>query len=518
MKKATKLIFKISAVLLIIGLNYSGIFAIGEVLAAFFDNEASTASFSAASFDFSLTNQNVGGFIGVELGEDKEFISVVTKTSGSLDIQYKARAEKISGNDDFCNALKLEAFHSAISYDGALLSFDIATTNSLGTWAFKVELPHTASNFSHGEECNVDLVFEGWRKDVADSSQSGFTDEERIQLRLVSRMIVLNEFLPRPSGIEYGFDFGDDDSDMPQGEWVEIYNNSDNSFDLAGWYIRDESATNKIMITADNTYPAGTVINGKSWLVVYMNKAVLNNDGDTLKLFGNTDTLVDSHAYTSNDYCDIEPTPGDENSTDTSGSCAGVPPNKSYARIPDGIGAWVDPIPTPGRMNVLEGENVSMASSILSLSQASEIIPEEATIDEPIIETEVVDATPENLITDLLDFLKEINEEFGQPFFGDSLQAGNDTSVTNETTEITETNEIIPAEPAEEVIPEAISAVAPEVVPEEPQVTKEQPIVVEEPIIEDQPAIEEQPVVVEEAINVEPPPVPPPVDLPAPTE
>ncbi len=517
MKITTRFIFKIAAVFLIIGLNYSGFFAIGQVLAAFFDNEASTASFSAASLDFSLTNQNVGGSIGVELGEDKEFISVVTKTSGSLDIQYKARAEKISGNDDFCNALKLEAFHSAISYDGALLSFDTAITNSLGTWAFEVKLPHTASNFSHGEECNVDLVFEGWRKDVADSSQSGFTDEERIQLRLVSRMIVLNEFLPRPSGIEYDFDFGNDDSDMPQGEWVEIYNNSDNSFDLAGWYIRDESATNKIMITADNTYPAGTVINGKSWLVVYMNKAVLNNDGDTMKLFDNANILVDSHAYTSNDYCDIEPTPGDENSTDTSGSCAGVPPNKSYARIPDGIGYWVDPIPTPGRTNVLEGENVSMASSILS--QANEIIPEESIIDEPIIEElaeepiieiEAVDTTPENLVTDLLDFLKEINEEFGQPSLGDSFQNGNDISVTDETTEIIETNEAVPTEPVEEVIPE--------VVPEEPQVIEEQTVIVEEIIIEEQPVIEEQPIVVEETINVEPPPVSPSVDPPAPTE
>jgi len=170
--------------------------------------------------------------------------------------------------------------------------------------------------------------------------------------------VVINEFLPNPEGLEYGFNFGDDSSNMPQGEWVELYNNSDNSFDLAGWYIRDESATNKIIITAANTNPAGTVINGKSWLVVYINKAVLNNTSDTVKLFDDADNLIDLYTYTTtNDYCDLEPTPGASNTNIPSGACSGVPPNKSYARIPDGSANWVDPIPTPGAPNILEEKN-----------------------------------------------------------------------------------------------------------------------------------------------------------------
>jgi len=44
----------------------------------------------------------------------------------------------------------------------------------------------------------------------------------------------------------------------------------------------------------------------------------------------------------------MEPTPGDENdSNPTPPFCPStVPGNKSYARIPDGTGAWIDPIPT----------------------------------------------------------------------------------------------------------------------------------------------------------------------------
>ncbi|MCK5096338.1 MAG: lamin tail domain-containing protein, partial [Candidatus Pacebacteria bacterium] len=374
---------------IIVGMNGLGLSAIGQTICHFNDTEASSANvFAAGILDFSLDNTNVEEFIGIELGEDIEFSSAATKMVGSMDIQYEVYAEIMGGSNIFCEALQMEVFHSQVFYDGDLLSFDTATTTAFGTWAFKLNLPHMATYIPHGEECNVDLVFKGWREDVADFDQSGFTDEERIHLRLTSRMIVLNEFLPRPDGEAYGFDFGDDSSNMPQGEWVEIYNNSNYAFDLAGWYIKDslESEINKIMITDLNTVPATTMIGAKSWLVVYMNKAVLNNTGDTVKLFNNNDELIDHYAYSSHDHCELEPTPGDENSDTTGdGSCESVPPNKTYARIPDGVGEWVDPVPTPGGANILEEGGLSLlfatgdASGGVDEGVNDEIVGDEAT-------------------------------------------------------------------------------------------------------------------------------------------
>ena len=385
-----KPIIKIICLLIIIGLNWAGLSAVIETIAYYQDSEDSSQNgFSAATLDFSLVNNHIEDFIGMEAESDIEFASLVIKITGSLDVQYEVYAEKISGNDNFCNALLLEAKHNGIEkHNGTLLSLSVPAIPQLGTWEFKIDLPVSASNVPHGVECNVDLVFKGWRTDVVSFEDSGFTDEERINLRLTSRMIVLNEFLPNPDGLAYGFDFGQDKSSMPQGEWVELYNNSDYDFDLAGWYIKDslDTDTNKIMITAANTYPAGTVINAKSWLVVYMNKAVLNNTGDTVKLFDNTERLVDSYTYTTtSDYCNIEPTPGDKNTTEASGSCAGVPPNKSYARIPDGIGDWVDPIPTPGMANKLNEELVE--------EPVEELVEEPISdgIEEPVIEEEPTD-------------------------------------------------------------------------------------------------------------------------------
>ncbi len=367
--RGKKLALNFLAVVIITGMNSLGLSAIGETMGNFNDTETSTANvFTAGSLDFSLTNTNLEEFIGIELGEDIEFSSMATKVMGSMGIQYRAYVEKISGDDDFCNALQMEVLHSQIYYDGDLMSFDTATTTTFGTWAFELKLPHMTTQIPHGVECNVDLVFEGWRDDVADFNQSGFTDEERIHLNLTSRMIVLNEFLPRPDGEAYGFDFGDDNSDMPQGEWVELYNNSNYAFDLTGWYIKDEleTDTNKIMITDLNTVPAGTVIGAKSWLVVYMNKAVLNNDGDTVRLFDDSDNRIDHHTYSGHEHCELEPTPGDENSDITNdGDCDSIPPNKTYARISDGVGGWVDPIPTPGGANILDGAELQQPLMIV---------------------------------------------------------------------------------------------------------------------------------------------------------
>jgi uncharacterized membrane protein YgcG len=394
-------ILKILVFSVIVGLNWAGLSAVGQTFSFFSDNEGSIEnSFQATILDFSITNKHIEDFIGMEALSNIESASVVTKKTGSLNIQYEVYAEKISGDDNFCNALTMEVEHNGVEeYDGPPLSFSAATTTLLGTWELELDLPASATNVVHGAECNVDLVFKGWRDDAVTFEESGFTDEERIELRLTSRMIVLNEFLPNPEGEAYGYDFGDDDSTMPQGEWVELYNNSDLSYSLAGWYIWDDSGdnANKVEITTANTDSSSTVIGAHDWLVVYMNKEVFDNDGDTVKLFNQNDKLVDSYTYTDNDYCEIEPTPGEGNTSDTDGSCGGVPPNKSYARIPDGIGYWVDPIPTPGSMNRVEEDIL-------------EIIPEEELIDEETIVTEEL-VSADEIISEDTETTEDLTEE-----------------------------------------------------------------------------------------------------------
>lgn len=149
--------------------------------------------------------------------------------------------------------------------------------------------------------------------------------------------IVINEFLPNPTG--------SDDAFMPSGEWVELYNLSATPISVAGWTLYDDSNSHPVTISSlnsdnnGNTADGGeTIVPAHGYLVVYLNGAYsdwLNNSGgDSVRLYSGavgSAPLRDSYSY--------------------SGS---APENKSYARIPDGTGGFVDPVPTPLAPNKIE--------------------------------------------------------------------------------------------------------------------------------------------------------------------
>ncbi|MEX2514780.1 MAG: lamin tail domain-containing protein [Candidatus Paceibacterota bacterium] len=380
------------ALLLAVGLNMTGFGFMAETAMAYYgDYELSAGnSFTAAMLDFSISNNEREGYIGLEAdGDIDDFSSVVQSHPDSLDIQYAVRAELVDGDPDFCQALDFKVIHTGTDFsDGkdsdpnfgfntnhSILDVTRATTTDMGTYEFKdIDLSDEASAFAHGTKCDVDLVFTGWRDGIDTPAESGYTDEERISLRLKNRMVVMNEFLPNPDGEAYGVDFGHDSTDntRPKGEWIELYNNSEVPQDVSGWYFRDDTETGTVSISAGNTKPATTTVPAEGWLVVYMQKAFLNNTGDTFMLKDDSGEVVDEYTYGEGEYCEKEPSPNATNTTAASGDCNSVPPNKSYARIPDGLGAWVDPIPTPGEMNTLDQpEELSLQADVMGTSTAA---------------------------------------------------------------------------------------------------------------------------------------------------
>ena len=142
--------------------------------------------------------------------------------------------------------------------------------------------------------------------------------------------ILINEFLPNP--------VGNDKAKKPNGEWVELYNTSSSTINIAGWALYDSDDSHKLLITKDNTNSGSTTVPAYGFLVVYRNgntNFALNNiGGDKVRLYdgkiSDGANLIDSYAYTIN-----------------------TPEGKSFARIPDGSDNWVDPIPTPGEPNAL---------------------------------------------------------------------------------------------------------------------------------------------------------------------
>jgi hypothetical protein len=72
-------------------------------------------------------------------------------------------------------------------------------------------------------------------------------------------------------------------------EWVELFNTTAERIDLRGWRIDD--ADDGGAITLEGALDPG------GYLVITLPRAILNNSGDTVRLFGPDGTLIDSFSY-----------------------------------------------------------------------------------------------------------------------------------------------------------------------------------------------------------------------------
>jgi hypothetical protein len=133
-----------------------------------------------------------------------------------------------------------------------------------------------------------------------------------------------------------------------------------------------------------------------------------------------------------------------------------VPVDKSYARIPDGTGDWVDPIPTPGMPNILieevviEVPEVVLVPDIVATEEASEIAVTTPTTTPDVFTTEEV-VTEDDFVTDeiLIGDEEIVNEtilqeeiittEGTQGETQDGIISGQPAILTEETAVVTDT-------------------------------------------------------------------------------
>lgn len=340
---------KIAVVLLLVGLNWAGLAAVGQTAGFFVDEENSSGNvLSAGSLDIVLTPDSTYAS-GLMYPGDSASAAINLANSGTLPHQYTGRAE-ILGGAEACGYFNMAAMDGVYSYSGAIGGFASPASASSGPddWAFTFSLSSSVPPAVWGQSCFFKWVFSAWQTDFTDPANGFYDTDERLGVLRVGKAVVLNEFIPNPTGL--------DNASKPGGEWVELYNNSNMSFDLNGWYIYDSTDDGEIPINADHTI-GGTVIPAHDFLVVYRDgdsDFILNNDADSVRLFtgriSEGGILIDSYSYSS-----------------------GKPEGFSFARIPDGVGAWVDPVPTPGRPNVLSGDEVVVQDESFVLDAVSEI-------------------------------------------------------------------------------------------------------------------------------------------------
>jgi hypothetical protein len=113
-----------------------------------------------------------------------------------------------------------------------------------------------------------------------------------ISISLVSAnnfTLEITEFLPDP--------IGKDDENMPNGEFIELYNYGNQSIDLFDFYFKD--LKNYTLKISDINSLNGTILEPSNYLTVYKNKAYfsLNNKGlEEIRLYYN-ETLIDKVSY-----------------------------------------------------------------------------------------------------------------------------------------------------------------------------------------------------------------------------
>ena len=366
---------------MIIGLNWTAFSAVGNTLSYFNDIEnIAENGFSASSLDISLDPQGVY-VSGLMYPTDTTATSITVSNNGSLPTQYTSEIVPLTSDTDPCDYINLDATDGTQNYSGPLLSFtSIASAlDNPASWSYTFTVDPLAPPSVWDKTCYFKWVFTAWSQDFPAPS-GGFIDvDEKSGGVKIGKTIVLNEILANP--------VGSDTALKPNGEWVELYNNSNINFDVAGWVVYDSDDSHELYITTANTNTGSTIVPAHGWLVVYRNgdsDFSINNDVETIRLYNgypvSSSVLIDSYSWTFE-----------------------KPEGFSYARIPDGVGAWVDPVPTPGGTNILEGEINDIFSELEAFYVATEEVsvteetaPVEETITEEIAPVEEIVAVEES--------------------------------------------------------------------------------------------------------------------------
>ncbi len=149
--------------------------------------------------------------------------------------------------------------------------------------------------------------------------------------------LVINELMASNSTTEA-------DQDGEFDDWIELYNNTNASIDLSGYYLSDDAGD-----LMEWTFPMGTSIGANGYLIIWADNDTaqaglhanfkLSSSGETLYMSNTAGTVVDQVTFTSQ-------------MTDT-----------AYGRYPNGTGAFQTITPTFNRQNTLNG-SVSNANLV----------------------------------------------------------------------------------------------------------------------------------------------------------
>lgn len=324
-------IVKIVCLLLIVGLNWTGLSAIGRTSAYFFDSEGCNINtFHSAILDFSIPP--VPDFSPIATPDQNSSRTIQLKNDGNLDFEYRVKVENATGT--LCDYLLLKDDLTGGFQPLSNFVSPTTTFSNKSDWQFEAKLNSSEPSLQN-KTCAFDFVFDGWQ-----TGGAGFSDQEAISNTVLSgiwQKVLINKVY---------YDVDSAHGAEPANEWIELYNPLSHSLDISGWAIEDNNGIDII--------PASSPIPAKGFAVITASSTTwnyweipddvvrivladgrigngLNNDADMLALRDNYGNIVDQM-----NWATPNPDWPNYNSNIWNPGCFDVDENHMLARVPTG--------------------------------------------------------------------------------------------------------------------------------------------------------------------------------------
>lgn len=298
----------------VIGVACMILVAMPTVARAYFsDSESGEAHVSAGTLSFSVSNPLYIGHIGDDTVATHEFS--ITNTGTHIPMHYLyALSTSTACSRSFYEALSIKITHDTeVLYEGTVASTTLHKDLSDMQITAEVSLSEEYTP-SEGEKCMLILRADAYQQSIG-YGKGGFTDTHDIVFQLgaysdigptPTKSILFSEILANPSATSSASPY--------TGEYIELYNASDASIDMTGWQLSE--LTSSGVENRRTIVPACPVSGGSNYMVSHMNQDtvvapgeyfvvavcgssdMLNNDGDTVRLYKNKDITLPEDIYT----------------------------------------------------------------------------------------------------------------------------------------------------------------------------------------------------------------------------
>ena len=215
-----------------------------------------------------IVGLRINEFLANPLKNESEWVELYYSGEEILDLEGLVFEDKAGKNKTITN-VNVEGGDTNIE-EYLVVFWDDGFLNDDGDGIFLKNNGHTINSVSY-DICEEDLSWSyydgGWFEDWDTKGEENVFVEE---VEYDYSELEITEFMANPEG--------DDDAEMPGGEWIELYNFGDEIIDVTGLVLEDFSG--RMIYISDVNVEESTMIGGGEYLVVYMNGfwGFLNND------------------------------------------------------------------------------------------------------------------------------------------------------------------------------------------------------------------------------------------------